>query len=73
MKIAAEPAKGLQYLHDIAKPPASYRDSKSSNILLDEGFLLKLSDLGLAKLGPAGDKSHVSTPVSHGNLWLLCT
>lgn len=63
MKIAAGAAKGLEYLHDIANPPVIYRDFKSSNILLDEGFHPKLSDFGLAKLGPTGDKSHVSTRV----------
>uniref|UniRef100_A0A7N0TMA0 non-specific serine/threonine protein kinase n=1 Tax=Kalanchoe fedtschenkoi TaxID=63787 RepID=A0A7N0TMA0_KALFE len=63
MKIAAGAAKGLEHLHDNAKPPVIYRDFKSSNILLDEGFTPKLSDFGLAKLGPTGDKSHVSTRV----------
>ncbi|CAI0381366.1 unnamed protein product [Linum tenue] len=63
MKIAAGAAKGLEYLHDKAAPPVIYRDFKSSNILLHEGFHPKLSDFGLAKLGPTGDKSHVSTRV----------
>ncbi|KAF5449282.1 hypothetical protein F2P56_029746 [Juglans regia] len=63
MKIAAGAAKGLEYLHDKANPPVIYRDFKSSNILLDEGYQPKLSDFGLAKLGPVGDKSHVSTRV----------
>ncbi|RWW07011.1 hypothetical protein GW17_00029627 [Ensete ventricosum] len=63
MKIAAGAAKGLEYLHDKASPPVIYRDFKSSNILLGEGFHPKLSDFGLAKLGPTGDKSHVSTRV----------
>ena len=30
---------------------------------MEEGFHPKLSDFGLAKLGPVGDKSHVSTRV----------
>ncbi|KAJ7529608.1 hypothetical protein O6H91_15G058100 [Diphasiastrum complanatum] len=63
MKIAAGAAKGLEYLHDKANPPVIYRDLKSSNILLDEGFFPKLSDFGLAKLGPVGDNTHVSTRV----------
>lgn len=63
MKIAAGAAKGLEYLHDKANPPVIYRDFKSSNILLDKGFFPKLSDFGLAKLGPVGDQSHVSTRV----------
>ncbi|KAK1286285.1 Serine/threonine-protein kinase PBS1 [Acorus calamus] len=63
MKIAAGAAKGLEYLHNKANPPVIYRDLKCSNILLGEGYHPKLSDFGLAKLGPVGDKTHVSTRV----------
>ncbi|KAF9593591.1 hypothetical protein IFM89_024225 [Coptis chinensis] len=63
MKIAAGAAKGLEYLHDKASPPVIYRDLKCSNILLGEGYHPKLSDFGLAKLGPVGDNTHVSTRV----------
>jgi len=67
MKIALGAAKGLAFLHsDNAK--VIYRDFKTSNILLDANFNAKLSDFGLAKDGPTGDKSHVSTRVmgTHG-------
>ncbi|KAM7531785.1 hypothetical protein LguiB_035195 [Lonicera macranthoides] len=63
MKVAAGAAKGLEYLHDKASPPVIYRDLKCSNILLGEGYHPKLSDFGLAKLGPVGDNTHVSTRV----------
>ncbi|KAG1365292.1 serine/threonine-protein kinase CDL1-like [Cocos nucifera] len=63
MKIAEGAARGLEYLHDIANPPVIYRDFKASNILLDEDYNPKLSDFGLAKVGPIGDKTHVSTRV----------
>ncbi|KAL2530005.1 putative serine/threonine-protein kinase RLCKVII [Forsythia ovata] len=63
MKIAAGAANGLEYLHDKMKPPVIYRDLKCSNILLGEGYHPKLSDFGLAKVGPSGDQTHVSTRV----------
>ncbi|OEL25634.1 Serine/threonine-protein kinase PBS1 [Dichanthelium oligosanthes] len=63
MKIAVGAARGIEYLHEVANPPVIYRDLKASNILLDGSFNAKLSDFGLAKLGPSGDKSHVSTRV----------
>lgn len=63
MMIACGAAKGLNYLHNEAKPSVIYRDLKSSNILLDEAFLPKLSDFGLAKFGPTGDQSYVATRV----------
>ncbi|XP_039059520.1 probable serine/threonine-protein kinase PBL5 isoform X2 [Hibiscus syriacus] len=63
MKIAAGAAKGLEYLHVKLDPPIIYRDLKCSNILLGEGYHPKLSDFGLAKVGPSGDKTHVSTRV----------
>ncbi|KAI3772771.1 hypothetical protein L6452_03964 [Arctium lappa] len=67
MNIALGAAKGLAFLHE-AKNPVIYRDFKASNILLDSDYLAKLSDFGLAKDGPEGDDTHVSTRVmgTHG-------
>ncbi|KAG0450584.1 hypothetical protein HPP92_026656 [Vanilla planifolia] len=56
-------AQGLAYLHDVANPPVIYRDMKAANVLLDNDFNPKLSDFGLAKIGPVGDNTHVSTRV----------
>ncbi|KAK1356485.1 putative serine/threonine-protein kinase PBL19 [Heracleum sosnowskyi] len=54
-------AQGLAYLHNELDVQVIYRDFKSSNVLLDVEFMPKLSDFGLAREGPTGDKSHVST------------
>ncbi|XP_076948236.1 serine/threonine-protein kinase PBL34-like [Bidens hawaiensis] len=63
IKIALGAAKGLAFLHEEAKRPVIYRDFKTSNILLDAEYNAKLSDFGLAKDAPEGDKTHVSTRV----------
>ncbi|KAF5820301.1 putative protein kinase RLK-Pelle-RLCK-VIIa-2 family [Helianthus annuus] len=62
MMIALGAAKGLAFLHN-AERPVIYRDFKTSNILLDSDYTTKLSDFGLAKAGPQGDETHVSTRV----------
>lgn len=62
MKVALGAAKGIAYIHN-AKTKVIYRDVKASNILLDSKYNAKISDFGLAKDGPTGSKSHVSTRV----------
>ncbi|CAN8270860.1 unnamed protein product [Cochlearia groenlandica] len=67
LKIAIGAAKGLAFLHASEKK-VIYRDFKASNILLDSLYNAKLSDFGLAKLGPSDSHSHITTRVmgTHG-------
>eukprot|EP00257_Ricinus_communis_P028064 XP_025015478.1 probable serine/threonine-protein kinase PBL11 isoform X2 [Ricinus communis] len=62
MRIAVDVARGLSFLHGL-NANVIYRDLKASNILLDSGYNAKLSDFGLARDGPTGDNTHVSTRV----------
>ncbi|KAL8129031.1 hypothetical protein V2J09_018186 [Rumex salicifolius] len=62
LKVALGAAKGLAFLHS-SETKVIYRDFKTANVLLDSDYNAKLSDFGLAKDAPTGDKSHVSTRV----------
>lgn len=63
LKVAQDTARGLAYLHEDMDFQIIFRDFKSSNILLDEQWNAKLSDFGLARLGPEEGLTHVSTAV----------
>lgn len=63
LKVAQDAARGLTYLHEEMDFQIIFRDFKSSNILLDEQWNAKLSDFGLARLGPPEGVTHVSTAV----------
>ncbi|KAL8498785.1 hypothetical protein ACS0TY_021928 [Phlomoides rotata] len=58
--IAVGTAKGLAYLHEDCDVKIVHCDIKPENVLLDDHFMAKVSDFGLAKL-MTREQSHVFT------------
>ncbi|KAM7514803.1 hypothetical protein LguiA_004386 [Lonicera macranthoides] len=52
LKIAAESAEAIAYIHYGISTPIIHRDIKSTNILLDDDCIPKVSDFGASRLVP---------------------
>ncbi|XP_047982091.1 putative wall-associated receptor kinase-like 11 [Salvia hispanica] len=62
LKIATDVVGALAYLHFASSVPIYHRDIKSTNILLDEKYVVKVSDFGISKLVEV-DQTHLTTMV----------
>ncbi|CAL9005715.1 unnamed protein product [Prunus brigantina] len=66
-EVALGVARGIEYLHQGCDMQILHFDIKPHNILLDENFVPKLSDFGLAKLYPT-DNSIVNLTAARGTM-----
>ncbi|KAH9748528.1 protein STRUBBELIG [Citrus sinensis] len=69
IRVALGAARALQYLQEVCEPPIVHGNFKSSNILLDEKLIVRVSDCGLAPLLFSGSTNELSEGLltAHGS------
>ncbi|WZZ77272.1 hypothetical protein YC2023_097844 [Brassica napus] len=63
LRIVIDIAGALSYLHSAAASPIFHRDNKSTNIMLDEKYRVKVADFGTSR-SVTVDHTHLTTVVS---------
>lgn len=69
LRIAVDVLGALSYLHSPSSMPIYHQDIKSTNILLDEKYRIKVSDFGTSRT-MVDDQTHITTQV-HGTFGYL--
>ena len=60
---ALQAARGMQYLHN-SSPPICHRDLKSSNLVVDEHWVVKVTDFGVSRMLDSNGEASVINPSS---------
>ncbi|KAM0924433.1 hypothetical protein ACQ4PT_004855 [Festuca glaucescens] len=63
LRIGAESAEALAYMHSSASPPILHGDVKTANILLNDSLTAKVTDFGASKLAPSDEAEVMATLV----------
>ncbi|KAK9150003.1 hypothetical protein Syun_008312 [Stephania yunnanensis] len=64
VQVALGSARALEYLHEVCQPPTVHQSFRSTNILLDNKFTVRVSECGFATIVSSNSISQVSGKLS---------